>query len=173
VPDIMDAIADLTETGSSLHRDGLRILDTVLTSHTEPTSGGKVRYPSLGPTLIAPPATPSSTQGRPMMAPQRAPHTPLAQGPRLAKCAEAELIHCDSSGARYRRGPGRPGRRHAARVGWRAAEFAVPGLLLRDTPAFTGRDDQLARLASPGGRRLPPGVAEGRAGRGGPAHQPG
>ena len=35
VPDIVDAIVDLTETGSSLHRNGLRILDTVLTSYTE------------------------------------------------------------------------------------------------------------------------------------------
>jgi hypothetical protein len=59
----MDAIVDLTETGSSLYRDGLRILDTLLTSQTQPASGGKVRYPSLGPTLIAPPVTPGSTQG--------------------------------------------------------------------------------------------------------------
>ena len=35
VPDIVDAIVDLTETGSSLRRNGLRILDTLLTSHTE------------------------------------------------------------------------------------------------------------------------------------------
>ena len=35
VPDIVDAIVDLTETGSSLRRNGLRILDTVLTSYTE------------------------------------------------------------------------------------------------------------------------------------------
>ncbi|MGH3156529.1 MAG: ATP phosphoribosyltransferase, partial [Streptosporangiaceae bacterium] len=35
VPDIVDAIVDLTETGSSLHRNGLRILDTVITSYTE------------------------------------------------------------------------------------------------------------------------------------------
>jgi len=32
VPDIVDAIVDLTETGSSLRRNGLRILDTLLTS---------------------------------------------------------------------------------------------------------------------------------------------
>ncbi len=35
VPDIVDAIVDLTETGSSLRRNGLRILDTLLTSDTE------------------------------------------------------------------------------------------------------------------------------------------
>jgi ATP phosphoribosyltransferase len=35
VPDIVDAIVDLTETGSSLRRNGLRILDTVITSYTE------------------------------------------------------------------------------------------------------------------------------------------
>src|ERR1700689_2794799 len=35
VPDIVDAIVDLTETGSSLRRNGLRILATLLTSHTE------------------------------------------------------------------------------------------------------------------------------------------
>jgi ATP phosphoribosyltransferase len=35
VPDIVDAIVDLTETGSSLHKNGLRILDTLLTSYTE------------------------------------------------------------------------------------------------------------------------------------------
>jgi ATP phosphoribosyltransferase len=35
VPDIVDAIVDLTETGSSLRRNGLRILHTLLTSHTE------------------------------------------------------------------------------------------------------------------------------------------
>src|SRR5215467_11790110 len=35
VPDIVDAIADPTETGSSLRRNGLRILDTLLTSYTE------------------------------------------------------------------------------------------------------------------------------------------
>jgi ATP phosphoribosyltransferase len=35
VPDIVDAIVDLTETGSSLRRNGLRILDTVVTSYTE------------------------------------------------------------------------------------------------------------------------------------------
>jgi len=35
VPDIVDAIVDLTETGSSLRRNGLRILDTVLISYTE------------------------------------------------------------------------------------------------------------------------------------------
>jgi ATP phosphoribosyltransferase len=35
VPDIVDAIVDLTETGSSLRRNGLRVLDTVLTSFTE------------------------------------------------------------------------------------------------------------------------------------------
>jgi ATP phosphoribosyltransferase len=35
VPDIADAIVDLTETGSSLRKNGLRILDTLLTSYTE------------------------------------------------------------------------------------------------------------------------------------------
>jgi ATP phosphoribosyltransferase len=35
VPDIVDAIVDLTETGSSLRRNGLRLLDTVVTSYTE------------------------------------------------------------------------------------------------------------------------------------------
>jgi ATP phosphoribosyltransferase len=35
VPDIVDAIVDLVETGSSLRRNGLRILDTLLTSYTE------------------------------------------------------------------------------------------------------------------------------------------
>lgn len=35
VPDIVDAIVDLTETGSSLRKNGLRILETLLTSHTE------------------------------------------------------------------------------------------------------------------------------------------
>jgi ATP phosphoribosyltransferase len=35
VPDIVDAIVDLTETGTSLARNGLRILDTLLTSYTE------------------------------------------------------------------------------------------------------------------------------------------
>jgi len=35
VPDIVDAIVDVTETGSSLRAHGLRILDTLLTSRTE------------------------------------------------------------------------------------------------------------------------------------------
>jgi ATP phosphoribosyltransferase len=35
VPDIVDAIVDLTETGSSLRKNGLRILSTLLTSSTE------------------------------------------------------------------------------------------------------------------------------------------
>jgi ATP phosphoribosyltransferase len=35
VPDIVDAIVDRTETGSSLRKNGLRILDTLLTSYTE------------------------------------------------------------------------------------------------------------------------------------------
>jgi ATP phosphoribosyltransferase len=35
VPDIVDAIVDLTETGSSLRKNGLRILDTLFTSYTE------------------------------------------------------------------------------------------------------------------------------------------
>jgi ATP phosphoribosyltransferase len=35
VPDIVDAIVDLTETGTSLARNGLRVLDTLLTSYTE------------------------------------------------------------------------------------------------------------------------------------------
>ena len=35
VPDIVDAIVDVTETGSSLRKHGLRILHTLLTSRTE------------------------------------------------------------------------------------------------------------------------------------------
>jgi ATP phosphoribosyltransferase len=35
VPDIVDAVVDLTETGSSLRKNGLRVLDTLLTSYTE------------------------------------------------------------------------------------------------------------------------------------------
>ena len=35
VPDIVDAIVDLTETGASLRAAGMRIVDTILTSHTE------------------------------------------------------------------------------------------------------------------------------------------
>jgi len=35
VPDIVDAIVDVTETGSSLRRAGLKIIDTLLTSYTE------------------------------------------------------------------------------------------------------------------------------------------
>src|SRR5260370_1042683 len=35
VPDIVDAIVDLTETGSSLRRNGLKIVHTLLTSSTE------------------------------------------------------------------------------------------------------------------------------------------
>ena len=35
VPDIVDAIVDVTETGSSLRKAGLRIIDTLLTSRTE------------------------------------------------------------------------------------------------------------------------------------------
>jgi ATP phosphoribosyltransferase len=35
VPDIVDASVDLSETGSSLRKNGLRILDTLLTSYTE------------------------------------------------------------------------------------------------------------------------------------------
>ncbi len=35
VPDIVDAIVDLTETGSSLRKNGLRILETILSSYTE------------------------------------------------------------------------------------------------------------------------------------------
>ncbi|MHB1342470.1 MAG: ATP phosphoribosyltransferase [Coriobacteriia bacterium] len=34
VPELMDALVDLTETGSTLRRNGLRIVDTVLTSTT-------------------------------------------------------------------------------------------------------------------------------------------
>ena len=34
-PNIVDAIVDLTETGSSLRKNGLRILETLLTSYTE------------------------------------------------------------------------------------------------------------------------------------------
>jgi len=35
VPDIVDAIVDITETGSSLRRAGLKVIDTLLTSYTE------------------------------------------------------------------------------------------------------------------------------------------
>src|ERR1700688_2543775 len=35
VPDIVDAIVDLTETGSSLRKNRLRILETILTRYTE------------------------------------------------------------------------------------------------------------------------------------------
>ena len=35
VPDIADAVVELTETGSALRAAGLRIIDTVLVSHTE------------------------------------------------------------------------------------------------------------------------------------------
>jgi ATP phosphoribosyltransferase len=35
IPDIVDAIVDLTETGSSLRKAGLKILATLLTSRTE------------------------------------------------------------------------------------------------------------------------------------------
>jgi ATP phosphoribosyltransferase len=35
VPDIVDAIVELTETGSSLRAAGMKIVDTVLVSHTE------------------------------------------------------------------------------------------------------------------------------------------
>lgn len=35
VPDIVDAIVDITETGSSLRRAGLKVLDTLLVSYTE------------------------------------------------------------------------------------------------------------------------------------------
>ena len=35
MPDIVDAIVDVTETGSSLRKNGLRILATLLTSYTE------------------------------------------------------------------------------------------------------------------------------------------
>jgi ATP phosphoribosyltransferase len=35
VPDIVDAVVDLTETGRALQAAGLRIIDTILTSHTE------------------------------------------------------------------------------------------------------------------------------------------
>jgi ATP phosphoribosyltransferase len=35
VPDIADAIVELTETGSALRAAGLRIIDTILVSHTE------------------------------------------------------------------------------------------------------------------------------------------
>lgn len=40
VPDIVDAIVDLTETGSSLRKNGLRILQTLLTSYTELIASG-------------------------------------------------------------------------------------------------------------------------------------
>jgi len=35
VPDIVDAIVDVTETGTSLKKHGLKIIDTLLTSRTE------------------------------------------------------------------------------------------------------------------------------------------
>ena len=35
IPDIVDAIVDLTETGSSLRKAGLKVIDTLLTSRTE------------------------------------------------------------------------------------------------------------------------------------------
>lgn len=35
VPDIVDAIIDVTETGSSLRKHGLKVIDTLLVSHTE------------------------------------------------------------------------------------------------------------------------------------------
>ena len=35
VPDIVDAIVELTETGSSLRAAGMKIIDTILVSHTE------------------------------------------------------------------------------------------------------------------------------------------
>src|SRR5207302_8857993 len=35
IPDIVDAIVDLTETGSALGAAGLRIVETILVSHTE------------------------------------------------------------------------------------------------------------------------------------------
>ena len=35
VPDIVDAIIDITETGSSLRKHGLKVIDTLLTSRTE------------------------------------------------------------------------------------------------------------------------------------------
>ena len=35
VPDIVDAVVDVTETGSSLHAANLRIIDTLVTSYTE------------------------------------------------------------------------------------------------------------------------------------------
>jgi ATP phosphoribosyltransferase len=35
IPDIVDAIVDLTETGSSLRRAGLKVIETLLTSRTE------------------------------------------------------------------------------------------------------------------------------------------
>jgi ATP phosphoribosyltransferase len=40
VPDIVDAIVDLTETGSSLRRNGLKILHTLMSSYTELIANG-------------------------------------------------------------------------------------------------------------------------------------
>src|SRR5580693_1990820 len=40
VPDIVDAIVDLTETGSSLRKNGLRVLETLLISYTELIASG-------------------------------------------------------------------------------------------------------------------------------------
>ena len=47
VPDIVDAIVDLTETGSSLRAHGLRILETLLTSYTELVAN-RVAFEDLG-----------------------------------------------------------------------------------------------------------------------------
>ena len=35
IPDIADCVVDLTETGRALRAAGLRIIDTIITSHTE------------------------------------------------------------------------------------------------------------------------------------------
>lgn len=40
VPDIVDAIVELTETGSSLRAAGMKIVDTILVSHTELVANG-------------------------------------------------------------------------------------------------------------------------------------
>ena len=35
MPDIADAVVDMTETGSALRAAGLRVIETLLVSHTE------------------------------------------------------------------------------------------------------------------------------------------
>jgi ATP phosphoribosyltransferase len=56
VPDIVDAIVDLTETGSSLRKNGLRVLETLLTSYTELIASGPAVTEML-PSLSSPTIT--------------------------------------------------------------------------------------------------------------------